>query len=154
MGVTETFGILVCMAELKTTKTNASVSGFINAIPDPQKRKDAKKLLLIFKKATGMKPAMWGTSIVGYGSYHYKSERSAQEGDWMLTGFSPRKANLTVYIMSGFKSYTSLLKKLGKHKVSGGSCIYIRTLSDIHAPTLSTIITDSVREMRRRHKTT
>lgn len=141
------------MAELKTVKNKASVSAFVKAVQDPQRRKDAKELLTIFKKATGMKPAMWGTSIVGYGSYHYKSERSTQEGDWPLTGFSPRKSNLTIYIMPGFKSYGPLLKKLGKHKVSGGSCIYIRKLSDVHVPTLITIIKDSVREMKRRHAT-
>ncbi len=141
------------MAELKTVKNKSSVSGFIKAVKDPQKRKDAKRLLVIFKKATGMKPMMWGTSIVGYGSYHYKSERSTQEGDWPLTGFSPRKANLTVYIMPGFKSYGLLLKKLGRYKLSSGSCIYIRKLSDIHTSTLSTIIRNSVREMKRRHKT-
>jgi hypothetical protein len=141
------------MAELKTIKNKASVSEFIKAVQDPARREDAKELLLIFKKATGMKPVMWGTSIVGYGSYHYKSERSTQEGDWPLTGFSPRKANLTVYIMPGFKSYSVLLKKLGKHKVSGGSCIYIHKLSDIHVPTLTTIIKDSVKEMKRRHTT-
>ena len=96
---------------------------------------------------------MWGESMVGYGQYHYKSERSTQEGDWPLAGFSPRKANLTVYIMPGFKGYGPLLKKLGKHKVSGGSCIYINKLADIHEPTLVAIIKDSVREMKRRYKT-
>lgn len=141
------------MAELKTKKNSGSVAAFIKAVKDPQRRKDAMELLKIFKKATGMKPAMWGESIVGYGSYHYKSTRSAQEGDWMLTGFSPRKANLTIYIMPGFKSYGPLLKKLGKHKVSGGSCIYINKLSDIHVPTLSAIIKDSIQRMRRRYKT-
>lgn len=142
------------MAEIKTKKTKESVSAFIKAVEDPQRRADAQKLLTIFKKATGLKPAMWGTSMVGYGEYHYKSERSTQEGDWPLTGFSPRKANLTVYIMPGFKSYGPLLKKLGKHKVSGGSCIYINKLTDIHEPTLVAIIKDSVKEMKRRYKTT
>ncbi len=141
------------MAELKTIKTKASVPAFIKAVQDPQRRADAQTLLLIFKKATGMKPALWGSSMVGYGSYHYKSERSTQEGDWPLTAFSPRKANLTIYLMSGAKSYAGLLKKLGKHKVSGGSCLYIHTLSDVHLPTLTTLIKDSVREMKRRYKT-
>lgn len=141
------------MAELKTKKTTGSASAFVKAVKDPERRGDAKKLLTIFKRATGKNPVMWGTSIVGYGSYHYKSERSTQEGDWPLTGFSPCKASMTIYIMPGFKSYGSLLKKLGKHKISGGSCIYIHKLSDIHLPTLSTIIKDSVREMKRRYKT-
>jgi hypothetical protein len=141
------------MAELKTKKNAGSVHAFIKAVEDPQRRRDATQVFNIFKKATGMKPVMWGTSIVGFGSYHYKSERSTQEGDWPLTGFSPRKANLTVYIMPGFKAYAALLKKLGRHKISGGSCIYINKLSDIHVPTLSAIIKDSVKEMQRRYKT-
>ena len=143
----------VPMAELKTKKHAGSVTAFIKAVPDEQKRADALQLLDIFKKATGMKPAMWGSSIIGYGSYHYKSDRSTQEGDWPLTGFSPRKANLTIYIMPGFKSYSMLLEKLGKHKISGGSCIYINKLSDIHVPTLTKIIKDSVKEMQKRYVT-
>ncbi|MFA5935460.1 MAG: DUF1801 domain-containing protein [Patescibacteria group bacterium] len=141
------------MAELKTQKTKASVTAFLNSVEDEHRREDGKKLLKIFKDATGMKPVMWGTSIVGFGSYHYKSERSTQEGDWMLTGFSPRKANLTVYIMSGFKEYADLMKKVGRHKISGGSCLYINKLSDIHIPTLVTLIKKSVTEMKKRHKT-
>ncbi len=141
------------MAEIKTKKNTTSVAGFFNKVENPQRREDGKKLLQIFKEATGMKPVMWGTSIVGFGMYHYKSERSAQEGDWPLTAFSPRKANLTVYIMPGFKDYGPLLKKLGRHKISGGSCMYINKLSDVDVPTLSTIIKKSVREMQRRYKT-
>lgn len=141
------------MAELKTKKTKASVAAFIDSVEPEQKRKDSKQLLKIFKAATGMKPALWGEAIVGYGSYHYESERSAQKGDWPLTGFSPRKANLTVYIMPGFKNYASLLKKLGRHKISGGSCIYINKLSDIHVPTLTTIIKQSTKEMKKKHMT-
>lgn len=141
------------MAELKTKKTTVSPTLFLSTIADNEKRADAKKLLAVFKKATGMKPVMWGSAIVGYGSYHYKSERSTQEGDWMLTGFSPRKANLTVYIMPGFKEYGELLKKLGKHKISGGSCIYINKLADIHLPTLGTIIKRSVKDMQKRYPT-
>lgn len=139
------------MAELKTKKNSASVHAFLGAISDDQKRKDGKELLNIFKDVTGMKPAMWGTSIIGFGSYHYKSERSTQEGDWPLTGFSPRKANLTVYIMPGFKKYGALLKKLGKHKISGGSCIYINKLSDIDTTVLKQIIQRSVNEMKTKH---
>jgi len=141
------------MAELKTKKSTASVAAFINAIKSAERRADAKKLLAICKAATGMKPVMWGSSIIGFGSYHYKSERSTQEGDWPLTGFSPRVKSLTVYIMPGFKAYGPLLKKLGKHKVSGGSCIYINKLSDIHIPTLEAIIKRSVSEMQQKYKT-
>ncbi len=141
------------MAELKTKKNAGSVVAFINRVEDPQRRQDATQLLQIFKKVTGMKPVMWGTSIVGFGSYHYKSERSTQEGDWPLTGFSPRKANLTIYIMPGFKNYIALLKKLGKHKISGGSCIYINKLSDVHISTLGAIIKSSVKEMQKKYVT-
>jgi hypothetical protein len=139
------------MAELKTKKTKASALQFIKSITDEPKRADSLELLRIFKNATGLPPKMWGTSIVGYGMYHYESERSAQKGDWPLTGFSPRKQNLTIYIMPGFKTYGPLLKSLGKHKVSGGSCIYIKKLSDIDRKVLATIIKDSVREMKKRY---
>ncbi len=141
------------MAELKTKKTKASVAAFINSVSDERRRADAKQLLSIFKEATGMKPAMWGSSIVGFGSYHYKSERSTQEGDWPLTGFSPRKGSLTIYVMPGFKQYAALLKKLGKHKTSVG-CLYVNKLSDLHIPTLKMLIKRSVKEMQKRHKTT
>lgn len=139
------------MAELKTKMTKASALEFIETVPDAKKRADAKKLLALFKKATKEKPVMWGTSIIGFGMYHYKSERSSQEGDWPLTGFSPRKQNLTVYIMPGFKAYGSLLKKLGPHKISGGSCIYLKNLEGVHLPTLEKIITESVKEMKKRY---
>ena len=139
------------MAELKTRKSIASPTAFIATVTDETRRKDATQMLKIMKEVTKERATMWGTSIVGFGSYHYKSDRSKQEGDWPLTGFSPRKQNLTVYIMPGFKDYKPLLKKLGKHAVSDGSCIYIKDLSDIHIPTLKTIIKKSVAEMRRRY---
>jgi len=138
------------MAELKTRLTRESASAFVNGVEDEKKRKDAKALLALFKEATGMPAKMWGTSIVGFGSYHYKSERSRQEGDWMLTGFSPRKQNLTVYIMPGFKAYGDLLKKIGPHKTSMG-CLYINKLSDIHLPTLKALIRKSVKDMQEKH---
>ncbi len=139
------------MAELKTQKTNASVAAFINSLENEEQRKESKELLKIFAAATGMKPALWGSSIIGYGQYHYKSERSSQEGDWPLTSFSPRKAYIAIYIMSGFDSYQPLLKKLGKHKVSSGSCLYIKRLSDVNTTILKKIIADSVREMKKRY---
>lgn len=141
------------MATPKTQMTNASVQALIQKVPDTEKRADAKELLKLFKEITGLSPKVWGTgtSFIGYGSYHYKSERSAQEGYWPLTGFSPRKANLTIYIMTGPKKYAALLKKLGPHKASMG-CLYIKRLSDIHVPTLKKIISSSVKEMRRKHK--
>ena len=137
------------MAELKTKKNKASVTAFINAVDNEQKRKDCKELLRIFREATGMRPSMWGTSIVGYGSYHYKSERSTQEGDWPMTGFSPRKATITVYIMPGFKKYGPLLKRIGKHKISGGSCLYIKKLEDVDTKILTRLIKDSVAQMKK-----
>jgi hypothetical protein len=140
------------MAELKTKKTTLSPAAFIAKVKDPRKRADALVLLKLMQEATGEKPAMWGTSIVGFGQYHYKSERSAQEGDWPLAGFSPRVQSMTVYVMPGFKRYGPLLKKLGKHTVSGGSCIYIKKLEDIHLPTLKKIVAQSVRDMRKKYK--
>ncbi|HWO07105.1 MAG TPA: DUF1801 domain-containing protein [Candidatus Paceibacterota bacterium] len=142
------------MAEIKTQKTAASVSKFISSVKDPVRRKDAEIALKLFKEATGMTPRMWGTSIVGFGQYHYKSERSRQEGDWPLTGFSPRAANVTFHIMPGFKDFGPLLKKLGKHSVSGGSCIYVRKMSDIHVPTLKAIVKKSVVIMKKRYPAT
>jgi hypothetical protein len=138
------------MAELKTKKTKQSVAQFIAGLKDPQKKDDSQALLKLMREASGEKPALWGTAIVGFGSYHYKSSRSSQEGDWPLTGFSPRKQNLTVYIMPGFGKYRVLLKKLGKHKTSVG-CIYINKLADIDTRVLKKIVADSVRVMKKRH---
>lgn len=137
------------MAELKTVKNKESVSAFINEVDDRQKRKDAKDLLKIFKEVTGKRPSMWGDSIIGYGSYHYKSDRSKQEGDWPLTGFSPRKQNISIYIMPGFKNYQALLKKLGKHKISQGSCLYVKKLEDIDVDTLKKLIKLSIEDMKK-----
>lgn len=139
------------MAELKTKATKKSALAFIKGIEDEKKRADSLALLELFAAATAEKPVMWGEAIVGYGKYHYESERSAQKGDWPLTGFSPRKHNLTVYIMPGFKEYGALLKNLGKHKVSGGSCIYIKRLSDIDTAVLSELIKRSVADMKKRY---
>ncbi|QQR54992.1 DUF1801 domain-containing protein [Candidatus Peregrinibacteria bacterium] len=140
------------MAELKTKKTKASVSAFLAAVEDEKKRKDCQELAKIFEEITEEKPAMWGDSIVGFGSYHYKSERSKQEGDWPLTGFSPRKKNITLYIMCGFKDQEKFLKKIGKHKVSGGSCLYIKHLSDIDLGILKELIKASLKVMKERYK--
>ena len=138
------------MAELKTKKNNASVKQFIASIEDEQKRKDSEELLKIFSEATKEKPKMWGTSIVGFGEYHYKSERSSQEGDWPITGFSPRKANLSLYIMTGFKEYKGDLKKLGKHKHSVG-CLYIKNLEDVDKKILKKIIVADYKKMKKKY---
>lgn len=136
------------MAELKTLENDASVKEFLNSVPDETKRKDSFTLLKLFEQVTGLKAKMWGTSIVGFGKYHYKSERSKQEGDWPLTGFSPRKQNLTIYIMPGFAKLGSILKKLGKNKTSKG-CLYINKLSDVDEKVLAEIIKKSFEKMKK-----
>ena len=140
------------MATIKTTVNNASVAAFINGVADPIQRADAKILLALFKKVTKEKPKMRGTSIIGFGSYHYKSERSTQEGDWLLTGFSPRKQNLTLYFMPGFKEYQALLKKLGKYKTSVG-CLYIKRLADVDMDVLEKLIKQSFTLMKKKYHT-
>src|SRR5690606_37820180 len=127
--------------------TKASVSAFLNSIEDEQKRKDGKRLAKLMQEWTGMKPAMWGNAMIGYGKYHYKSERSRQEGDWPLTAFAPRKQNITVYIMPGFRNCTGLLKKLGKH-TTGASCLYLRKLDDIDLEVLRELVTKSFEYMK------
>jgi len=130
------------MAELKTQKNKASVSAFLNSIIDERQRKDAKTIAKIMRDVTGAKATMWGSSIVGFGQYHYKYA-SGREGDWPLTGFSPRKGNISVYIMDGFKDRANLLKKLGKHK-TGKACLYIKRLEDIDLGVLRQLIQASV----------
>ena len=136
------------MSELKTQVNDASAEDFVQSVPDETKRKDSQELLKLFSKVTGEQPKMWGSSIVGYGKYHYKSERSRQEGDWMMTGFSPRKQNLTLYIMNGFGEYGDLLKKLGKHKVSVG-CLYINKLADVDLTVLEQLVAKSYAAMKK-----
>ena len=135
---------------IKTTKNDASVEDFINKVPDEAKKKDSFTLLTLFSKITGEKPKMWGSSIIGFGSYHYKSERSKQEGDWMLTGFSPRKQNLTLYIMLGFDGYKDLLKDLGKYKTSVG-CLYINKLADVDLAVLEKLIAKSFTDLKKKY---
>lgn len=127
------------MSELKTKASNASAADFLEQVEDEQKRADSFRLVELFTKVTGEQPKMWGSSIIGFGTYHYKSERSKQEGDWLATGFSPRKQNLTLYIMPGFDDLTDLLQKLGKHKTSVG-CLYINKLADVDEAVLEKII--------------
>lgn len=138
------------MSTIKTLVNSASVEDFINSVDDETKKKDSLVLLDLFSKITGEKPKMWGTSIVGFGQYHYKSERSAQEGDWMLTGFSPRKQSLTLYIMPGFDNYSDLLQGLGKHK-TGVGCLYINKLIDIDLGVLEKLIKQSFVAMKKQH---
>lgn len=133
-------------AELKTKVNKASVTTFLNKVKDEATRKDCFEILKIMKQVTKEEPKMWGASIVGFGSYHYKS-KSGREGDWMLTGFSPRKQNLTLYLMGGFDEQKDLLKKLGKYKTSVG-CLYIKRLDDVDKKVLKTLVTASVKRMK------
>ena len=130
------------MAELKTRPNDGSVDEFLNGIDDDRKREDCLTLVGIMSEATGAEPRMWGDSIVGFGTYHYKYA-SGREGDWMQVGFSPRKQNLTLYIMSGFGRYEELMKSLGKHS-TGKSCLYIKKLEDVDMATLKKLVKESV----------
>ena len=130
------------MAELKTKKTNASVEKFLNSVADEQRRKDCFQLVEIMKTATKSEPAMWGTSIVGFGRHQYKYT-SGRALEWFQVGFSPRKQDLTLYIVPGVERYPELMKKLGKHK-TGRSCLYIKKLEDVDLPTLEQLIKQSV----------
>lgn len=133
------------MAELKTKVTEQSVTEFLNGMADEKRRQDCFTILGIMKQATGVEPKMWGSSIVGLGQYHYKYA-SGREGDWFQVGFSPRKQNLTLYIVSGFDGYEAFLSKMGKHSMGKG-CLYIKKLEDIDLPTLTELIEKSVTHM-------
>lgn len=133
------------MAELKTKKNAESVQAFLDGIEDEQRRADCQKLAVIMEQITKDEPTMWGDSIVGFGSYHYKYA-SGREGDWFLAGFSPRKQNLTMYIMAGFEGAEELMEKLGKYK-TGKSCLYAKSLDDLHMPTLKKLIRQSVKHV-------
>jgi Domain of unknown function (DU1801) len=135
----------VPMAEIKTKLNDASVDDFLNAIKDEQVREDCWAIVDIMQKATRAKPQMWGSSIVGFGSYRYKYP-NGREMDWMLVAFSPRKQNITLYISPGFEGYGELLAQLGKHSC-GKACIYIKRLSDVHLPTLKKLINGSVKNV-------
>ena len=137
------------MAKMKTVPTTASVDAFINAVEDPQKREDCRAVTAIMAEATGTPPQMWGTSIVGFGTYHYRYA-SGREGDFMEVGFSPRKRALTLYIMAGFSEYGDLLAKLGKH-TTGKSCLYIKRLADVDQNVLREMVERSVRHIRDKH---
>ena len=137
------------MAELKTKQTKQSVEGFIDTLPDEKLRNDCNTIVRIMQKVTGFPPKMWGTAIIGFGQYHYKYE-SGHEGDICLTGFSPRKANITLYVLAGFPGQEDLLQKLGKHK-TGKGCLYIKKLEDINPGILETLIKKSFVFMKKKH---
>jgi len=131
------------MAEIKTKPTSASVADFINLVKDEQKRKDSFVILEMMKKATGEEPKMWGSSLIGFGQIRYKSPATGREVDWIRIGFSPRKANLSLYLSMDIKEHTEFLKKLGKHK-TGVGCLYINKLEDIDIKVLKGIIDASL----------
>jgi len=132
--------------ELKTKVNDASVEGFLNSVPDESVREDCFEILKLMEQVTKEPAKMWGASIVGFGSYHYKGT-GGREGDWMLTGFSPRKQNLTLYLMGGFEKYQNLLQKLGKYKTSVG-CLYIKKLDDVDKTVLKELIAENVKTMK------
>ncbi|MBW7884804.1 MAG: DUF1801 domain-containing protein [Caldilineaceae bacterium] len=133
------------MAELKTQRNDQDVEAFLNALPDDQRRQDCFSVLEIMREVTGAEPKMWGDSIVGFGDYRYRYE-SGRQGEWFLTGFSPRKQNLTLYMMAGFDHYDELMGQLGKFK-TGKSCLYIKKLRDINVPVLRELVKQSVAHM-------
>ena len=133
------------MSELKTKPTDVKVEDFLDSVEHPQRKADGFELLRIMREITNEEPVMWGPSIVGFGSYHYKYE-SGREGDMPVTGFAPRKQSLSLYIMSGFDEYENLLEKLGKHKV-GKSCLYINKLADVDISVLKELIRKSVKKL-------
>ena len=137
------------MAELKTKKNEASVDDFINSVENEKKRADSFAIINLMQEVTGEEPAMWGDSIVGFGSYTYKYA-SGRTGDWMMVGFSPRKQNLTLYIMPGFEQYDKLLNRLGKHKL-GKSCLYIKKLEDVDQNVLRELVKQSVEYMKKEY---
>ena len=134
------------MAQLKTQPNDQSVTAFLNRVEDKTKRQDSFSILELMQQVTGSEPVMWGDSIIGFGSYHYKYA-SGREGDWFLTGFSPRVQNLTLYIMSGFDEYEELLGKLGKHS-TGKSCLYVKRLENIDLDILKELVEKSVAHMK------
>jgi hypothetical protein len=138
------------MAEIKTKKNDASVEDFVNNVADETRRDDCRAVIKLMQKATGEKPKMWGASIIGFGTYTYKYA-SGQTGDWPLVGLSPRKTNLTLYLMDGFANYDELMAKLGKHK-TGKSCLYLNKLADVDLKVLRQLIEQSVIHLREKHK--
>lgn len=135
------------MSDLKTQRNDGDVRSYLEAVANPRRREDSLVMLELMSAITGEPPAMWGSSIVGFGSYRYRYA-SGREGDWFLTGFAPRKRALTLYIMPGFDRYAALLAKLGKYK-TGKSCLYVNKLDDVNLEALKALIAASVETMRR-----
>lgn len=133
------------MAEIKTKQTKADVYEFIQDFADTEKKRlDSRELIKLMRDITGCEPKMWGPSIIGFGQYHYKSDRSRQEGDWPLLGFSPRKAAISLYVYTGSPDQAHLLEGLGKFKM-GKACIYIKKLSDLNPEVLKKLMKETIR---------
>lgn len=139
------------MSELKTQPNDGDVEQFLHSVDNKRRKQDSLVMLDVMKEVTGKEPKMWGGSIIGFGSYHYKYE-SGREGDWFLTGFSPRKQSLTLYIMPGFEKYDELMGKLGKYK-TGKSCLYINKLDDVDMDVLKQLVAESVQHMEQTETT-
>ena len=137
------------MSENKTQANDSDVMAFLNAVEPEKKRQDALIIKELMEEVTGEPATMWGTSIVGFGSYHYRYE-TGREGDMPIVGFSPRKQAITLYIMGGFENYENLLGKLGKHTI-GKSCLYIKKLDDVDKDVLRQLVKQSVAYMREKH---
>lgn len=141
------------MAEIKTKPTNVDVHDFINSfVTTEQKRKDSFALLQFFEHCTGFKPTMWGDTMIGFGQYHYQSDRSSQQGDWPLVGFSPRKSAISLYVFTGHNEHAHLLQNLGKFTM-GKACIYVKKLSDIHLDVLEKLIQETIGYLRLKYGT-
>ena len=140
------------MAELKTAENDASVDEFLDGVENETRREDCRAVVSLMREVTGEEPRMWGGSIIGFGRYHYVYE-SGREGDWFLTGVSPRKGSLTLYIVAGFDRYDELMSKLGRHK-TGKSCLYVNRLDDIDLDVLRELVERSVAHMRDRYAAT
>jgi hypothetical protein len=142
------------MSEIKTKPSDLDIDKFLMSVEPDKKRSDSIELKKLFDSVVKEKPALWNNNMIGYGSYHYKSDRSTQEGDWPLTAFSPRKQHIVIYIMSGVSKYQDLLSRLGKYKSSSGSCIYVNKMEDINLDVLKEIISTSVSDMKKTYKLT
>ena len=140
------------LVELKTKENKANVLNFLSSQNSEEKRNDSQTKIKMMKSVTKTEPMMWGGSIVGFGKYIFTSPKTGRSGEWFMTGFSPRKQNLTVYFMTGFSKYGDLIKKLGKYKISGGSCLYISKLTDIDIKVLKELVTVSWKYMKEKHK--
>jgi hypothetical protein len=140
------------MSEIKTKPVDLNPDEFLMSVEPEKRRVDCIELKKLFDGIAKEKASLWNNNMIGYGSFHYKSERSKQEGDWPLTGFSPRKQYIAVYIMSGVNNYQDLLPGLGKYKISSGSCIYVNKIEDINLDILKRIISASVSDMKKTYK--